>query len=66
MGVLTLDILDGQIQAIRGVSNPDKLQHLGPLADAWEIRREVNQARRHPADGDAFHRLSPHQHGEGS
>jgi RNA polymerase sigma-70 factor, ECF subfamily len=43
---LTLDVLDGQIQTIRSVSNPDKLAHLGPVADAWAITREVNQARR--------------------
>ena len=43
---LTLDVLDGQIQAIRSVSNPDKLGHLGPVADAWAVTREVNQARR--------------------
>jgi RNA polymerase sigma-70 factor (ECF subfamily) len=46
---LTLDVLDGQIQAIRSVSNPDKLGHLGPVADAWAVAREMNQARR-PAD----------------
>ena len=46
---LTLDVLDGQIQTIRSVSNPDKLRHLGPVADAWAIAREANQARR-PAD----------------
>jgi RNA polymerase sigma-70 factor (ECF subfamily) len=46
---LTLDVLDGQIQAIRSVSNPDKLGHLGPVADAWAVAREINQARR-PAD----------------
>jgi RNA polymerase sigma-70 factor (ECF subfamily) len=43
---LTLDVLDGQIQTIRSVSNPDKLRHLGPVADAWAVSREVNQARR--------------------
>jgi RNA polymerase sigma-70 factor (ECF subfamily) len=43
---VTLDVLDGQIQTIRSVSNPDKLRHLGPVADAWAISREVNQARR--------------------
>ncbi|HLR95363.1 MAG TPA: RNA polymerase sigma-70 factor [Jiangellaceae bacterium] len=43
---LTLDVLDGQIQTIRAVLNPDKLGHLGPVADAWAIRREANQARR--------------------
>jgi len=46
---LTLDVLDGQIQTIRSVINPDKLGHLGPVADAWAVAREVNQARR-PAD----------------
>jgi RNA polymerase sigma-70 factor (ECF subfamily) len=43
---LALDVLDGQIQAIRSVSNPDKLRHLGPVADAWAVTRELNQARR--------------------
>jgi RNA polymerase sigma-70 factor (ECF subfamily) len=43
---LALDVLDGQIQAIRSVSNPDKLGHVGPVADAWAIAREANQARR--------------------
>jgi RNA polymerase sigma-70 factor, ECF subfamily len=43
---LTLDMLDGQIQTIRSVSNPDKLGHVGPVADAWAVSREVNQARR--------------------
>jgi hypothetical protein len=28
------------------VINPDKLGHIGPLADAWVIDREVKQARR--------------------
>ncbi|WP_325097778.1 RNA polymerase sigma-70 factor [Nocardia gipuzkoensis] len=34
-----LDILDGQIQTIRTVSNPDKLGHVGPVADAWAALR---------------------------
>jgi RNA polymerase sigma-70 factor (ECF subfamily) len=46
---MTLDVLDGQIQAIRSVNNPDKLGHVGPVADAWAVAREANQARR-PAD----------------
>ena len=46
---LALDVLDGQIQTIRSVINPDKLRHVGPVADAWAVAREVNQARR-PAD----------------
>jgi RNA polymerase sigma-70 factor, ECF subfamily len=43
---LALDVLDGQIQMIRSVSNPDKLAHLGPVADARAITRQVHQARR--------------------
>jgi RNA polymerase sigma-70 factor (ECF subfamily) len=42
----TLDILEGRIQTIRSVSNPDKLQHMGPVADAWAVAREMNQAHR--------------------
>jgi RNA polymerase sigma-70 factor (ECF subfamily) len=46
VGTVTLDVLDGRIQTIRSVVNPDKLGHVGPVADAWAIRREVKQARR--------------------
>ncbi|WP_333777985.1 RNA polymerase sigma-70 factor [Streptomyces sp. IBSBF 3136] len=41
-----LEILDGRIQAIRTVLNPDKLGHVGPVADAWAIVEEVRRARR--------------------
>ena len=44
-----LDILDGRIQTIRSVINPDKLGHVGPVADAWAVIREANQAFR-PTD----------------
>ena len=44
-----LDIVDGQIQTIHTVQNPDKLRHVGPVADAWKVVRETLQARR-PAD----------------
>jgi len=43
---VTLDVLDGRIQTIRSVSNPDKLGHVGPVADIWAVAREVNRARR--------------------
>ncbi len=33
VSVLCLDIVDGVVQAVRSVINPDKLQHLGPLSD---------------------------------
>jgi RNA polymerase sigma-70 factor (ECF subfamily) len=45
----SLDVLDGRIQMIRSVINPDKLGHVGPVADAWAVIREAYQARR-PAD----------------
>ncbi|WP_413811391.1 RNA polymerase sigma-70 factor [Streptomyces sp. OE57] len=45
---LALDVLDGQIQTIRTVVNPDKLGHLGPVGDAWAVDREVKRARRRP------------------
>ncbi|MCC2278156.1 RNA polymerase sigma-70 factor [Streptomyces sp. ET3-23] len=43
---LALDVLDGRIQTIRAVINPDKLGHIGPVADAWAVDRELKQARR--------------------
>jgi len=43
----TIDILDGQVLAIRTVLNPDKLRHVGPVADAFAVLREANEARRH-------------------
>ncbi|WP_329560956.1 RNA polymerase sigma-70 factor [Kitasatospora sp. NBC_01266] len=46
LSILVLDVLDGQVQMIRSVMNPDKLGHLGPVADAWALKHEVNQARR--------------------
>jgi hypothetical protein len=39
-------VLHGEIQTIRAVLNPDKLRHLGPVADAWAVTREANKARR--------------------
>jgi RNA polymerase sigma-70 factor, ECF subfamily len=42
----TLDVLDGRIQTIRSVINPDKLGHMGPVADAWAVSREFQRARR--------------------
>jgi len=47
VGTLTLDVLGGRIQTIRAVDNPDKLAHLGPVADAWTVARDLKQARRH-------------------
>ena len=46
MNTWALDVLDGRIQAIRTVLNPDKLGHVGPVADAWAVLREAQEARR--------------------
>ncbi|MFB8173108.1 RNA polymerase sigma-70 factor [Kitasatospora purpeofusca] len=43
---LVLDVLDGRIGTVRSVTNPDKLTHLGPVADAWAVHQELKQARR--------------------
>jgi len=36
--VIALDVLDGQVQAIRAVANPEKLRHLVPVSRAWHLR----------------------------
>lgn len=41
----TIDIAGGRIQAIRAMLNPDKLAHLGPVADAWAVLREAQLTR---------------------
>lgn len=40
----TLDVRDGRLQTIHTVNNPDKLSHIGPLADAWQALREATAA----------------------
>jgi RNA polymerase sigma-70 factor (ECF subfamily) len=39
LGVMALDIAEGQVQSIRSIVNPDKLQHLGPVADVYALLR---------------------------
>jgi RNA polymerase sigma-70 factor (TIGR02957 family) len=39
ISVWALDIADGQIQGIRSIVNPEKLSHVGPVADAWALLR---------------------------
>ncbi|MFD8308704.1 RNA polymerase sigma-70 factor [Streptomyces sp. NPDC059690] len=46
VSVMVLDVVGGRVGAIRSVINPDKLGHLGPVADAWALRREAERARR--------------------
>ena len=40
IAVIALDVLDGQVQAIRTVANPDKLRHLGPVSQTWHLRQD--------------------------
>jgi RNA polymerase sigma-70 factor (ECF subfamily) len=48
-GVMGLDIADGKVQGIRSIVNPEKLEHLGPVADMGalvrSLRREANLRR---------------------
>jgi hypothetical protein len=41
IGVLALDIAGGQITSISSIVNPDKLTHLGPVADFRSILRSA-------------------------
>ncbi|MGH2945626.1 MAG: RNA polymerase subunit sigma-24, partial [Solirubrobacteraceae bacterium] len=40
IAVMILDVADGQIQGVSAIVNPDKLRHLGPLADLRAILRK--------------------------
>ena len=41
INIFALDIEGGQVRAVRSVINPDKLRHLGPLADMPGLRRRL-------------------------
>jgi RNA polymerase sigma-70 factor (TIGR02957 family) len=45
IGVMALDIAEDRIQGVRSVVNPDKLRHLGPVADVRELIRRSRAAR---------------------
>jgi RNA polymerase sigma-70 factor, ECF subfamily len=40
--VFVLDIAEGQVAAVRSVINPEKLRHLGSLADLPRLRRQLH------------------------
>lgn len=46
IAVISLDVLDGQVQAIRTVANPEKLRHIGPVSQTWHLRRQEDNKRR--------------------
>ena len=37
ISVMALDIADGRIQGVRSIVNPDKLGHVGPVANVQEL-----------------------------
>ncbi|MEV0256025.1 RNA polymerase sigma-70 factor [Streptomyces sp. NPDC050732] len=43
---LSLDVADERIRAVRLMINPDKLGHLGPVADVWAVDRETRHLMR--------------------
>ena len=44
--VMTVDIADGAVQTIRSIVNPDKLRHLGQLADFRALLRRSSEDQR--------------------
>ncbi len=48
VGVMGLDIADGQIQTIHSIANPDKLRHLDRVGDLGALLRA---SRRSSDDG---------------
>jgi ketosteroid isomerase-like protein len=40
VAVMSRDVAEGQTQAVSSIVNPDKLRHLGPLADLGALLRE--------------------------
>ena len=45
MHVMAFDIADGVVQTIRSIINPDKLGHLGPLADVRAMLHDLKAER---------------------
>jgi RNA polymerase sigma-70 factor (TIGR02957 family) len=44
VGVMVLDVAEGQIQGVSSIVNPDKLRHLGPLADLDALLHEQQRS----------------------
>jgi RNA polymerase sigma-70 factor (TIGR02957 family) len=45
VSVMALDIADDRVQGVRSVVNPDKLRHLGPVADLGALLQRASRAR---------------------
>jgi RNA polymerase sigma-70 factor, ECF subfamily len=46
LGTWALGILDGQVQMIWTMLNPDKLSHVGEVGNSWAVYREMTKGRR--------------------
>jgi RNA polymerase sigma-70 factor, ECF subfamily len=46
INVIAFDVVDGRIQALRSIVNPDKLDHLGQVGDAQELLRALRSRQR--------------------
>jgi RNA polymerase sigma-70 factor (ECF subfamily) len=42
--VVVLDVAEGGVQTVRTIINPEKLRHLGPVADAWAVSERYRAA----------------------
>jgi RNA polymerase sigma-70 factor, ECF subfamily len=40
VSVLSIEVLNGVVQTVRGITNPNKLQHLGAVSDLLRIRQD--------------------------
>ncbi|MBX5441832.1 MAG: RNA polymerase sigma factor SigJ [Solirubrobacteraceae bacterium] len=49
VGVVTVDVAGGCVQAVTSIFNPDKLRHLGPVADRDALLRAARDRTRRPS-----------------
>ena len=42
LSVVALEVADGRITSVNAIANPDKLAHLGPVADYQALRRSAS------------------------
>jgi RNA polymerase sigma-70 factor (ECF subfamily) len=45
IAAMELDIAEGQIQGVNSIVNPDKLQHLGNVADVWGLFNQMRERK---------------------
>ncbi|HEU4572761.1 MAG TPA: RNA polymerase sigma-70 factor [Candidatus Limnocylindrales bacterium] len=46
VNVFSFEVVDGLVRSVRSVINPDKLRHLGPVADVRALGRELGRRAR--------------------